>query len=96
MNISNDYITADIEEVESDIHPTASLSPNLNETDTKGMTSYLTETDSDDAIPEHKHFDICNLELMSLNNILFTVSEKLMQKTSLHLKKCQSLFDTLD
>ncbi len=27
LNISNDYFTANIEEVESDTHPTASVSP---------------------------------------------------------------------
>ncbi len=67
LNISNDYFTANIEEVESDTHPTASVSPppKLNETDTKLMTSNLTETDSDDSddkIPDCKHCDICNLE----------------------------------
>ncbi len=37
LNISNDYFTANIEEVESDTHPTVSGSapPKLNETDTK-------------------------------------------------------------
>ncbi len=56
LNISNDYFTANIEEVESDIHPTASVSPppKLNETDTKSMTSNLTETDSDDDILDLK------------------------------------------
>ncbi len=68
LNISNDYFTADIEELESDTHPTASLypPPQLNETDTKSMTSNLMETDSDDDIPKHKHCDICNLELCLL------------------------------
>ncbi len=103
LNISNGYFTANIEEVESDIHPTASVSPppKLNESDSKVMTSYLTETDSDDEIPECKHCDICNLELKSVDNnycyqCTVYVFEQLMQKTYLDLRKCQSLFDTLD
>ncbi len=69
-------------------HPTASLSPppKLNETDTKSMPSNVMETDSDDELPEHKHCDICNLELKSPDNTLSTVCEKLMEKTSLDLK----------
>ncbi len=101
LNISNDYFTANIEELEYDTHPTVSVSPppKLNETDTKSMTSNLTETesdDSDDEIPDRKHCDICNLELKSVNHIMCTVFEKLMQKTSLDFEKCKSLFDTLD
>ncbi len=83
LNLSNDYFTANIEEVESDTDPTASVSPltQLNETDTKSMTSNLTETDSDDSddeIPDRKHCDICNLELKSVYHTLCTVFEKLM------------------
>ncbi len=65
LNIWSDYFTANIEEVEYDIHPTASVSPptKLNETDNIVMISYLTGTDIDDEIPEHKHCDIGNLEL---------------------------------
>ncbi len=64
LNISNDYFTANIEDIESDTHHTASVipPPKLNEADTKSMISNLTETDSDDEIPDHKHCDICNLE----------------------------------
>ncbi len=53
MNISNHYFITDAEEEESDIPPTASVSsaPTLHDTDTKVMTSYLTDTDSDDDIP---------------------------------------------
>ncbi len=54
LNISNTYFTADIEEVKSQ-------PPNLNDTATKVMTSYLTETDSNDEISECKHCNICNL-----------------------------------
>ncbi len=63
------------------------------------MASNLTETDSDDSddeIPDHKHCDICNLELKSVNHTLCIVFEKVMQKTSLNLEKYKSLFDTLD
>ncbi len=50
LNISNDYFTADIKELESDTHPTASLypPPQLYETDTKSMTANMMERDSDD------------------------------------------------
>ncbi len=42
------------------------------------MTSNLTETDSDDSddeIPDHKHCDICNLELKSVNHTLYSIWE---------------------
>ncbi len=98
LNISNDYFTANIEEVESDTYPTASVSPppKLHETETKSVNSIWTETDSDDDIPDDKHCDICNLEFMSVNHTLYTVFEKLMQKNSLDLEKCKSFFDTID
>ncbi len=98
MNISNDYFKANIEEVESDKYPTVSVSPpqKLKDTDTKSMTSNLTETDNKDEIPYCKHCDICNLEWKYVSHTLCTVFEKLMQKTSLDLEKCKSLFDTMD
>ncbi len=98
LNISNDYFTVNIKEVESDTYPIASVlpPPKLNETDTKSMTSETDSNDSSDEIPDRKHCDIYNLELKSVNHTLYTVFEKLMQKTSLDLEKCKSLFDTLD
>ncbi len=103
LNISNDYFTADIDDIESDIYPTASISgpTKLSETDTKAMTSYLTETESGDEIQEHKHCDICYLELKSVYDYqcyqcTVFIYEKLKQKTYLDLIKCQALLDTLD
>ncbi len=90
LNISNDYFTANIEEVESDTHRTASVSPppTLNETDTKLMTSNMTETDSDDEIPDRKHCDIRYLELKSVNHTSYTVFKKFMHKILKNVNHC--------